>query len=237
MSAAGVALVVGAGPALGAALCRRFAAAGMAVALAARGGEERAAGLGHERIRGYAVDARDEDQVAALFTRLEADLGVPDLVVYNAGAQYIGSILEIPAEMYQKVWRLCCLSGFLVGREAARRMTPRASGTILFTGATASLRGGAGFAAFAGGKFGLRALAQSMARELGPKGIHVAHVVIDGMIDAEAVRARFPERFAAMPEDGVLAPEAIAESYYQLHVQGRSAWAHEIDLRPWSEKF
>jgi len=124
-----------------------------------------------------------------------------------------------------------------VGREAARRMAERGRGTILFTGATASVRGGPGFAAFAGGKFGLRALAQSMVRELGPKGVHVAHVVIDGMIDAEAVRERFPKRFAALPEDGALAPQAIAETYYRLHRQGRGAWSHEVDARPWCETF
>jgi NAD(P)-dependent dehydrogenase (short-subunit alcohol dehydrogenase family) len=139
--------------------------------------------------------------------------------------------------MFEKIWRLGCYAGFLFGREAARRMSPRGKGTILFTGATASVRGGAQFAAFAAAKNGLRAVAQSMARELGPKGIHVAHVVIDGMIDTAAVRQRFAERVKDLGPEAMLATEAIAELYYQIHAQPRSAWTHEADLRPYGEKF
>jgi NAD(P)-dependent dehydrogenase (short-subunit alcohol dehydrogenase family) len=139
--------------------------------------------------------------------------------------------------MFEKVWRLGCYAGFLFGREAARRMAPRGKGTILFTGATASVRGGAQFAAFAAAKNGLRAVAQSMARELGPKNIHVAHVVIDGMIDSAATRARFPERVKDLGPDAMLATDAIAELYHQLHAQPRAAWTFEADLRPWAEKF
>ena len=146
-------------------------------------------------------------------------------------------VVEIDAEMFEKVWRLTCFGGFLLGREAARRMGPRGRGTILFTGATASLRGGANFSAFASAKAGLRALAQSLAREMGPKGVHVAHVVIDGLIDTAAVRARYGERVDALGPDGAMAPDAIAEAYWQLHAQPRSAWTLEFDLRPWSEKF
>src|SRR5690606_24965138 len=138
---------------------------------------------------------------------------------------------------YFKIWEMACFAGFLSGREAARRMVPRGRGSILFTGATASLRGGAGFAAFAGAKAALRALAQSMARELGPRGIHVAHVVVDGGIDTAFIRDNFPERYALKAQDGILNPEHIAENYWMLHAQPRDAWTHELDLRPWMEKF
>jgi NAD(P)-dependent dehydrogenase (short-subunit alcohol dehydrogenase family) len=139
--------------------------------------------------------------------------------------------------VYRKVWEMAALAGFLTGREAARVMTPRGRGTIIFTGATASLRGGPGFAAFAGAKFALRALAQSMARELGPKGIHVAHPIIDGAIDTAFIRENFPARYALKEQDGILNPEHIAETYWQIHMQPRDAWTHELDLRPWMETF
>jgi NAD(P)-dependent dehydrogenase (short-subunit alcohol dehydrogenase family) len=148
-----------------------------------------------------------------------------------------GSLLDTDAETFRKVWRLTCFGGFLVGRAAAKRMAERGHGTILFSGATASVRGGALFAAFASAKAGLRSLAQSMAREFGPKGVHVAHVVIDGVIDTAAVRQRLPGRIEALPPNGAMKPEDIAEAYWQLHAQPRSAWTHEIDLRPWCEKF
>jgi NAD(P)-dependent dehydrogenase (short-subunit alcohol dehydrogenase family) len=160
-----------------------------------------------------------------------------EVAVFNAGANFRAAIQETPAEMFEKIWRLGCFAGFLFGREAARRMAPRAKGTILFTGATASVRGSAHFAAFAAAKNGLRAVAQAMARELGPKGIHVAHVVIDGMIDSAATRNRFPERVKDLGRDAMLATDAIAELYYQVHAQARSAWTFEADLRPWAEKF
>jgi NAD(P)-dependent dehydrogenase (short-subunit alcohol dehydrogenase family) len=235
-----VAMVVGAGPGLGCALGRRFARAEMHVALAARDATrlETAAfecsGIGH-RGRAYACDATDEASVEELFRRVGEELGEPDLVVYNAGAFVPRGILETPAQEFERCWRVLCLGGFLVGRAAARAMTARPTprGTILFTGATASLRGSARFHNLAVGKFGLRALAQSMARELQPRGIHVAHVVIDGRIRPEEV----VEHRGSPGIDELLEPDAIAEAYYQLHLQRRSAWTQELDLRPWVEKF
>lgn len=228
-----VAVVVGAGPGLGAALARRFATAGMAVALARRDAKK-LAGLAKETGGlAYACDATDQASVEALFDSVDRDLGTPALVVYNAGAYRPGGILEVDPEDFERCWRIGCLGGLHVGQSAGRRMVPAGAGTILFTGATASLRGSAGFANLAVPKFGLRALAQSMARELAPKGVHVAHVVIDGQIAAERPGYRAEERGA----DAVLAPEAIAEAYYRLHEQHRSAWTHELDLRPWVERF
>lgn len=238
----GAALIIGAGDALGGAIAHRFARAGFVAVPSRRKAdplrlltdEIQAAGFA---ARGLACDARDEDQVIALFDRIEAEIGPVEVAVFNAGAQLHGSILEMTARIYRQVWETAAFGGFLMGREAARRMVPRGRGTILFTGATAGMRAGSGFAAFAGAKYALRALSQSMARELGPQGIHVAHVIIDGMIESDAVRERFPERTAAKGEDGMLDPAAIAESYYQLHAQPRSAWSWEIDLRPWAEKW
>lgn len=237
-----VAVVAGAGEGLGFALARRFARAGYDVALAARNAErlERLAGeIRKAGGRAFAAptDAREEEEVVALFDELEAEHGPVEAALFNAGANFRASILETPADMFRKVWRLGCFAGFLFGREAARRMVPRGKGTILFTGATASMRGSSHFAAFAAAKGGLRQVAQSMARELGPKNIHVAHVVIDGMIDNAAVRARFPERVKDLPPQGMLATDAIAEMFYQIHAQPRSAWTFEADLRPWAEKF
>ncbi|HUI16439.1 MAG TPA: SDR family NAD(P)-dependent oxidoreductase [Alphaproteobacteria bacterium] len=233
-----VAVVVGVGPGLGAALARRFAKAGMRVALAARR-RERIVPLAEE-LGGsaYACDATSEAEVEGLFAAVARELGPPRLVVYNASAFVRKSILETTVEEFERCWRVACLGGFLVGRAAVRLMLPRApeeghGGTILFTGATAALRGGALFHNLAVGKFGLRALAQSMAREFQPKGIHVAHVVIDGQIAGERPGYRREERGT----DAVLEPDAIAEAYYQLHRQARSAWTLELDLRPWVEKF
>jgi NAD(P)-dependent dehydrogenase (short-subunit alcohol dehydrogenase family) len=156
-------------------------------------------------------------------------------VVFNIGANVRFPITETTARVYQKVWEMGCFAGFLVGREAAKVMLPRERGSIFFTGATASMRGSSGFAAFAGAKHGLRALAQSMARELGPRGIHVAQIIIDGAIDTEFIRSTFPERYALKERAGIVDPESIAESYWQLHRQPRNAWTHEMDLRPWIE--
>lgn len=233
-----VALVVGVGPGLGAALCRRFAAAGMHVAMSARreaplkalAAELYAAG---EIAHPYEGDSTDEAAVVRLFEKVRADLGEPDLVVYNAGAFQRAGILEATAADFERCWRVGCFGGFLVGREAARGMIERGSGTLIFTGATASLRGSAQFFNLAVGKFGLRALAQSLARELGPKGVHVAHVVIDGQIGSPRHAGLAQER----GPDALLDPSAIAETYYQLHRQPRSAWGLEIDLRPWVERF
>ena len=228
-----VALIVGVGPGLGAALARRFAQGGLAVAVAARRVDalnELAREIGG---RAYACDATEEDSVSQLFAAVERDLGRPTVVVYNAGAFSPGSVLEINAAEFERCWRALCLGGFLVGQRAARGMVEAGRGTILLTGATASLRGGARFANLAVGKFGLRALAQSMARELGPKGVHVAHIVIDGQIRSE----RYAELEKQRPADGLLDPDAIAEAYWHLHMQTRSAWTLDIDLRPWVEKF
>jgi NAD(P)-dependent dehydrogenase (short-subunit alcohol dehydrogenase family) len=234
--------VAGVGDGLGGAVARRFARAGHPTVLVARTADRLARIAGEIESAGgrgvaYVADLREESAVTKLFDDVEAEIGPIGVAVFNTGANYRASILDTPADMFDKVWRLGCYAGFLVGREAARHMVPRGQGTILFTGATASVRGSAQFAAFAAAKGGLRQVAQSMARELGPKGIHVASVIIDGMIDSQRVRERFPERVAQLPEDGMLKPADIAEIYFQLHSQPRSAWSLEVDLRPWAEKF
>ena len=219
----GIALIGGAGEGLGAALGRRFAKGGLDVVLCSRTQGERA-------------DLREESEVVDLFNRVEKR-GPVEVAIFNAGANWRGPIADTPADIFEKVWRLACYAGFLFGREAARRMLARGKGTILFTGATASMRGAAQFAAFAAAKGGLRQVAQSMARELGPNNIHVAHVVIDGMIDNRRTRERLADRLKDLPVDGMLATDAIAEAFWQIHAQPRSAWSFETDLRPWAEKF
>ena len=233
-------LVVGAGDATGGAIARRFAREGYVACVTRRSADKLAPLV--ERIRaeggqahGFASDARKEDEVTALFARIEAEIAPIEVVVFNIGANVRFRLTETTERVYRKVWEMTALAGFLVGREAARVMLPRGQGTVIFTGATASLRGSAGFSAFAGAKFALRALAQSMARELGAQGIHVAHTVIDGAIDTEFIASNFPERYALKAQGGILDPEAIAESYWQLHRQPKNAWTHEIDLRPWME--
>ncbi|MBA1145762.1 SDR family oxidoreductase [Ectothiorhodospiraceae bacterium WFHF3C12] len=234
------ALVIGAGDATGSAIARRFARAGYTVCAVRRNGDklaplvERIEAEGG-RVHAFGVDARREEQVVDLVERIERDIAPLDVAVFNIGANVRFPIAETTARVYYKVWEMACFGGFLMGREAARVMTPRGRGSIFFTGATASVRGGSGFAAFAGAKHALRALAQSMARELGPEGIHVAHLVIDGAIDTAFIRDNFPERYALKAEDGILDPEHIAEAYWQLHCQPRDAWTHEMDLRPWME--
>jgi len=233
------AVILGVGPGLGAAAARRFAAAGLAVAIAARTADKLAPVVAEiERAGGRALavptDATSEASVTDLVAWAERDLGPLAVAVYNASGRVVKSLLDLSGAEVEDAWRRACLGGFFLGREAARRMVPRSAGTILFTGATAGMRGGANFAAFAIGKFGLRALAQSMARELGPKGIHVAHINIDGPINTGAQAARLATERAA---DGLLDPAAIAETYFQLHMQHRSAWTQELDVRPWVEKF
>ena len=232
-----VCCIVGAGDATGGAIARRFAAGGYTVCVARRTKEalapqvqaiESAGG----QARAFALDARREDAVRAFVDDVEATVGPIEAMVFNVGGNVRFPILETSAQKYFKVWEMCALAGFLVGREAARAMLPRSRGSILFTGATASLRGGAGFAAFAGGKAALRALAQSMARELGPQGLHVAHVVIDGLIDTAFAREHFAQRVAAAGPGGILDPGHIAEAYWWLHHQPRDAWTFELDLRP-----
>ncbi|MFO1360982.1 MAG: SDR family NAD(P)-dependent oxidoreductase [Burkholderiales bacterium] len=237
-----VALVAGVGDGLGGAVARRFARGGYHTVLVARSAERLARiaadiEAGGGRGIAYVADLREESAVGKLFDDVEAQIGPIGVAVFNTGANYRASILDTPADMFEKVWRLGCYAGFLVGREAARHMAPRGHGTIIFTGATASVRGSAQFAAFAAAKGALRQVAQSMARELGAQGIHVASVIVDGMIDSQRVRERFPERVAQLPEDGMLKPADIAEVYWQIAQQPRSAWTFETDLRPWAEKF
>jgi NAD(P)-dependent dehydrogenase (short-subunit alcohol dehydrogenase family) len=240
--ARGAVLVIGAGDATGGAIARRFAREGHPVVVTRR--TEAALAPLVEAIRaegghalGIGSDARDEAAVAALFARVEAEVPPLEAVVFNVGGNVRFGVVETTERVYRKVWEMGALAGFLVGREAARVMAPRGRGTILFTGATASLRGGAGFCAFAGAKHALRALAQSLAREFGPQGLHVAHVVIDGAIDTAFIRDGFPERYALKAREGILDPDAIAENYWMLHRQPRSAWTHELDLRPWIERW
>ena len=172
----------------------------------------------------------------ALFEAIERDIAPLEVVVFNIGANVNFPIRETTSRVYRKVWEMAAFAGFLAGREAAKAMVPRAKGTIIFTGATASIRGGSGFSAFSGAKFALRSLAQSMARELGPEGIHVAHTIIDGAIDTEWIAKNFPARYALKDQGGILNPEHIADAYWMLHAQPRDAWTHELDLRPWMEK-
>ena len=241
-----VALIVGAGDATGGAIARRFARGGYTVCATRRSLDKLQPLVEQINAEGgkahaFASDARKEEDVVALVEQIETTVGPIEVLVFNIGANVPSSILDETARKYFKIWEMACLGGFLNGREVARRMVAREGeghkGTIIFTGATASLRGSANFAAFAGAKHALRALAQSMARELGPRGIHVAHTIIDGAIDTEFIRENFPERYALKDSDGILNPDHIAENYWMLHKQPRDAWTHELDLRPWSEKF
>jgi len=240
-----VALLVGAGDAIGAAVARRFAAGGYRVCIARRDAvksrdvvEQIMASGGVARAVG--TDVRSEPAVQALFAEVEAELGPIEVCLFNAGANVNAPLVETDARLFFKAWELACYAGFLTGREAARYMMPRSRGTILFTGATASLRGGAGFAAFAAAKFGLRALAQSMARELAPKNIHVAHLIIDGAIDSAAIHRRLGASGRAideLPADSLIQTHSVAEAYWMLHSQSRDGWTHELDLRPYVERW
>jgi NAD(P)-dependent dehydrogenase (short-subunit alcohol dehydrogenase family) len=237
------ALVVGVGAArgLGAALCRRFAAEGLHVFACGRTAAKVAAVVqaitaSGGRAEAAVGDATREEDVAAVFERAERSAPL-EIVVYNAGLNRKGDFRTLAAAEFEEAWRIGCFGGFLVGREAARRLVPRGRGTVLFTGASASLRGRPGFAQFAAAKAGLRMVAQAMAREYGPAGVHVAHVVIDGGIDGERLRERFPEAARERGEGGLLALDALAEAYWQLHRQPRTAWSHEVDLRPFKEPF
>jgi NAD(P)-dependent dehydrogenase (short-subunit alcohol dehydrogenase family) len=238
------AVIIGAGDATGGAIARAFAADGFTACVnrRPRNGDaleelaENIRGAGH-RAQAFPADARDEAAMIALFDEVEAKVGPVEVAVFNIGANVRFPIAETSVQVYRKVWEMACLGGFLMGREAARRMQPRGRGTILFTGATASLRGGNGYSAFSGAKAALRMLAQSMARELGPQGIHVAHVIIDGGIDTAFIRERLPDFEAAKANDLVLSPDAIAANYVMLHNQPRNAWTHELDLRPWGENW
>ena len=238
----GACLVVGVGEGVGGAIAKAFAAEGYVVCMTRRArnldqldslaDEIRAAG---GTAHAFGVDAREEGEVIALFDRIEAEVGPLEVVVFNIGANVRFGIVETTSRVFTKVWEMACFAGFLAGREAARVMAPRGRGSILFTGATASIRGRDGFAAFAAAKAGLRAVAQSMSREMGPKGIHVAHVVVDGAIDGNFTRANRTDVEGLLAADAILKPEEIAANYVWLHNQQRSAWTHELDLRPWSE--
>jgi NAD(P)-dependent dehydrogenase (short-subunit alcohol dehydrogenase family) len=242
MSGNGVCCVIGAGDATGSAVARRFAKEGYTVCVARRTEVALKPLVDQITVQGgralaFGLDARREEAVVKFFQHIEADIGPINVLVFNVGGNVRFPVLETTAQKYFKVWEMCALAGFLAGREAARVMLPRGRGTILFTGATASLRGASGFAAFAGGKAALRALAQSMAREFGPQGVHVAHVVIDGLIDTAFAREHFAQRVADVGPDGILNPDHIAQAYWWLHSQPRDAWTFELDLRPSIERW
>lgn len=227
---------------MGGAIARRFAREGF-IAVGVRRQQDKLTALVETieaeggKAFGFGCDARKEEEVIALYDRIEAEIGPIEVCVFNIGANVRFSISDTTARVYFKVWEMGCFAGFLTGREAARRMEPRGRGTILFTGATASVRGREGFSAFSGAKHALRALAQSMARELGPKGIHVAHTLIDGPIDTQWIAENFPESYARKAHDGILNPDHIADNYWHLHTQPRDSWTQELDLRPWSESW
>ncbi|WP_027793477.1 SDR family oxidoreductase [Paraburkholderia acidipaludis] len=235
-------LVIGAGDATGGAIARRFAREGYIACVTRRHADKLAplveqieaeGGIAHA----FGSDARKEEDVIALFEEIETKIAPIEAAVFNIGANVRFTVTETTARVYHKVWEMACFAGFLMGREAAKVMLPRGHGSIFFTGATASLRGRAGFSAFAGAKHALRALAQSMARELGPQGIHVAQLIVDGAIDTEFIRENFPERYKLKERDGILNPDHIADAYWMLHQQPRDAWTHELDLRPWIEEW
>jgi NAD(P)-dependent dehydrogenase (short-subunit alcohol dehydrogenase family) len=238
------AIIIGAGDATGSALTRKFASHGYKVCPARRpGSKDKINALADEInnsggwAKGFGVDARDEDSIANFFKEVEEEIAPIDVVIFNPGANVYFPIEETTSRVYRKVWEMAAFGGFLTGREAAKYMKKRGSGSIFFTGATASLRGGSGFSAFAGAKFALRALSQSIARELGPEGIHVAHFIIDGAIDTAFIKENFPDTYALKEKDGILSPEKIADSYWFVHSQHRSVWTQELDLRPYMEKF
>jgi NAD(P)-dependent dehydrogenase (short-subunit alcohol dehydrogenase family) len=240
----GACVVIGAGDATGGAIAKAFAREGLTACVVRRPRHlDQLEGLADSiraeggKAAAFGVDAREEEAMIALFDQIEADIGPVEVAVFNIGANVNSPIEETTARTYRKVWEMAAFAGFLTGREAAKRMIPRERGSIFFTGATAALRGGQGYSAFAGAKFALRALSQSMARELGPKNIHVAHIVIDGAIDTEFVAQFIPDMGTARAEDAVLSPDAIAQNYVWLHKQPRSAWTQELDLRPWKENW
>ncbi|MDQ4042680.1 MAG: SDR family NAD(P)-dependent oxidoreductase [Actinomycetota bacterium] len=233
-----VAAVLGVGPGLGAAVARRFAHEGFAVGMMARSEEslsatqEEVEGAGGQALA-VRADVTDAGSVASAFEEVRGSLGDPEVFVYNAGAFKMGGVLEVSPEDFDDCFRANCSGAFYGAQQVLPAMVERGRGTILLTGATASMRGSANFAALATGKFGLRALAQSMAREFGPQGIHVAHVIIDGQINTPKVREMSPDR----EEHTMLSPDAIAETYWRLHTQDPTAWTLETDLRPAVESF
>ena len=240
--AKGVALIIGAGDATGGEIAKRFARGGYTACMTRRNVDKLQPLIAEIQVQGgtafgFGSDARKEEQVIELIEHIESSIGPIEVMVFNIGANVPCSILEETARKYFKIWEMACFSAFLTGREVAKRMVTREHGTIIFTGATAGVRGAAGFSAFAGAKHALRALAQSMARELGPRNIHVAHVVVDGAIDTDFIKDTFPDLYAKKEQDGILNPEHIAENYWHLSQQPRDAWTHELDLRPWMERW
>lgn len=233
MTSKEVALIVGAGRGLSASLTRLFASEDMDVAIAARNTDKLSALCEETGAQAYACDAVDSAQVDQLFASVTADIGKPDVVVYNASNRARGPIQNLDPEAVRTAIQVSCFGGFLVAQAAAKQMIPRKSGTILLTGASASVKGYPNSSSFAMGKFGLRGLAQSLARELQPQNIHVAHFVIDGGILQGSHDPRAPER----GEDAMLLPDEIAKDYLHVHRQHRSSWTWEIELRPWVEKF
>lgn len=237
-----VVLVIGAGDATGGAIAKRFAREGYIACVTRRSADKLQTLVDEIRAEGgqafgFGSDARKEEEVNALVEQIERDIGPIEAFVFNIGANVPCSILDETPRKYFKIWEMACFAGFLTSQAVAKRMVTRERGTLLFTGATAGLRGAAGFAAFAGAKHAIRALAQSMARELGPRSIHVAHVVVDGAIDTAFIRDTFPDLYARKDQDGILDPEHIAENYWFLHSQPRDAWTFELDLRPWMERW
>lgn len=240
-----IALVLGVGPlqGLGAALARRFAAEGLQVVIAGRSSAKLAlvadaiADAGGGVAIPVVADATVEFDVKRLFETATADGQILEIAAYNVDSNQSAPLLETDVEMFTALWRQNSLGAFLFGREAIKHMLPQQQGSLFFTGATASLRAKPPFTAFSAAKAGVRALAQGMAREFGPQGIHVVHAVIDGVIDGDRAHQQFPQFVAAKGTDGLLQPDAIAETYWQLHRQQPSAWSHEIDLRPFKEPF
>jgi NAD(P)-dependent dehydrogenase (short-subunit alcohol dehydrogenase family) len=239
-------MLVGAGDAIGAAVARRFAGGGYTVCICRRDAAKSQALVDELRAKGqnihaFSVDARQEAEVQKLFADVEREIGPIEICLFNAGSNVNKPLLETTEKLFFKAWELACYAGFLVGREAARVMLPRGRGTIFFTGATASIRGSKGFAAFSSAKFGLRALAQAMARELGPKNIHVVHLIIDAGVDSEAIHQRMKAakgiEASEIPPDSLTKTSSIAEAYWFAHQQSRDGWTHELDLRPAVEKW
>jgi short-subunit dehydrogenase len=238
------AIIIGAGDATGSALTKKFASKGYKVCPVRRARNIEKVNFLADEInntggwaRGFGIDARVESEIEELFKNVEEKIAPIDVVIFNPGANVYFPITDTTSRVYKKVWEMAAFAGFLSGREATKYMKKRNEGSIFFTGATASVRGSSGFSAFAGAKFALRALSQSMARELGPVGIHVAHFIIDGAIDTAFIKENFPDIYALKEKDGILQPSAIADAYWFVHTQEKNAWTHELDLRPYMEKF
>ena len=237
-----VALVIGAGDAIGSAIARKFSERGLTVCATRRNGDKLMPLIDDIKAMGRAAhgiscDARNEESTKELFAKIENEIGEIEVVVFNVGANVPMGILDTDSRKFFKIWEMACFAGFLNGREAAHYMSKRQRGTIIFTGATASVRGAAGFAAFSSAKQGLRAVAQSMARELGPQNIHVAHVIIDAAVDTQWIRDNFPDYEQRKKVDGIVNPDDLAANYVTLYDQPRNAWTFELDVRPWEEKW